>query len=852
VRKIAFALLAVMAAAAGCAGGGVGPATTGVEPSPHMILLKAAQFDTQCGGPVAPRGLNGASRWSETLIVQFAGPTTQEQRSALAGRCKILGYVPNHAYVVRVPAGRRGVVAATPGVSWIGEFRPAYKVDPSIGKRRFRDAVRQAETRRGTYRFVVTLFAGELAWAAARDILALGGDVLDVADQGTEAAILVRADRYVLGGIASLDAVAFIEEAGEPALRNDKTTWVIQSNIPDYTPVWDRGLHGEGQIVGVIDGPLYVAHNCFRDPDGNPIGPTHRKVVAYRGTTGSDAHGTHTSGTIAGDQSVFTGSTYRNGMAYRAKISFTNYYAVAPDNLYTYLVAAHNDGARCHTNSWGDDSTTQYTRWCRDIDEYSYEYEDGMVAFAVTNGSTLKTPENAKNVLAVGASYQAPDQENHYSGGTGPTADGRRKPEIYAPGRAIFSARSGSTDEWQSMSGTSMACPAVTGMGALVRQYYEYGWYPSGVETRSEGFAPSGALVRATLLNGTVDMTGVPLYPNDTEGWGRLLLDDALYFAGDTRELWVEDIRNAAGLDTGDTATYALVVDSGAEPFRATLVWTDPPAELYSAYTPINNLDLRVTSPTGAVYKGNWFDTSVGQSVVGGSFDPRNNVEQVLRRNPSPGVWTVEVVGADINEGLQGYALVVTGDLEPTLVAEAPPGFVTPLWNWIGFPLRPLHPDPADILGAGRVANNLFRYDPVGKNYQIYPDDFGAVELGRGYLLRTLTELPVSLEGTAAEDPFEIALPCAGFSLIGHPHLGAARIADISIRNNALGQVRTAAADWSAADPWVNWNLLYYDSHVHTVKLAALWGGDDDALRPWYGYFLWSYVDDLTLIVPRQ
>ena len=109
----------------------------------------------------------------------------------------------------------------------------------------------------------------------------------------------------------------------------------------------------------------------------------------------------------------------------------------------------------------------------------SRDREDDLVCFAVTNMSTLKTPENAKNVLAVGATNQAPNQETIGSGGRGPTADGRRKPEVFLPGIGIISAGT-STCNTNQLSGTSMACPAVTGCAALVREYYEHGFYPSG------------------------------------------------------------------------------------------------------------------------------------------------------------------------------------------------------------------------------------------------------------------------------------------------------------------------------------------------------------------------------------
>ena len=65
---------------------------------------------------------------------------------------------------------------------------------------------------------------------------------------------------------------------------------------------------------------------------------------------------------------------------------------------------------------------------------FSYNHEESLVLFAEPNTSTLRNPENAKNLVAVAASQDTPNQASHCSGGVGPTSDGRRKPEIYAPG----------------------------------------------------------------------------------------------------------------------------------------------------------------------------------------------------------------------------------------------------------------------------------------------------------------------------------------------------------------------------------------------------------------------------------
>ena len=71
------------------------------------------------------------------------------------------------------------------------------------------------------------------------------------------------------------------------------------------------------------------------------------------------------------------------------------------ESLYAALAAAHADGARVHSNSWGLDGTTEYNQLARDIDLFSHDFEDSLVVFATTNMELLQTPENAKNVLAV-------------------------------------------------------------------------------------------------------------------------------------------------------------------------------------------------------------------------------------------------------------------------------------------------------------------------------------------------------------------------------------------------------------------------------------------------------------------
>jgi hypothetical protein len=572
-------------------------------------------------------------------------------------------YYPENAYLIEALPSEISAIQSHPSVRWVGLYQPYFKLSPEIGKRSLSPSRRV----NGKYFLVVELFPGADTNSAVSAIEKLGGSVLRVFRNSRSTRLKIWFPSSLLANLAALQGVQWIEEEGERTIRNNVTRWVIQSNITNDTSIWDHGIHGEGQIIGHIDGLINNTSCYFAQPG---------KIVAIHNQSGSivdSTHGFYTAGIAVGDKETFLLADAFDGNAFAAKIAHTNLCDLDPDDcagdgkglglvtLEKALTNDHNDGARLHTNSWGDDGTTAYTVDCRDIDRFSHEHEDDLVIFAVAPPPFITTPENAKNVLAVGASHQAPNQENDCMTGAGPTDDGRRKPEIYAPGCDIIAANSSACGTDSLSGATSLAAPAIAAAAAMVRQYYREGWYPSGAKTAADGFTPSGALIKATLLNGTVDMTGVPGYPSDQEGWGRLLLDNALFFNGDAQKLIVVDVRNSSGFPTGSNAsdTYAFTIATG-QPLKVTLVWTDPASPVAAQGSLLNNLNLEVTLPNGN-FKGNFF--SGGQSAAGGNFDTKNNVEQVVVASPNAGNLTVKVHSAGIGNGPQGYALVITGDV---------------------------------------------------------------------------------------------------------------------------------------------------------------------------------------------
>ena len=632
------------------------------------LRLKVGTFDPRVEQPSLPERLKsrdtGDARY---MVIQLhAGSERTTRKSIGATGTELLQYLPDNAWVARVPSAARQRLATLSGVRWIGPIQPGWKLAPDFGRRgEIAGDSRSVRELSAT----IDLFPGEAAETARAALVALGLEIRALTRIGTAARLYARGSRDAFERAAHLETVAWIEDRGTARPRNDVATRLVQSGNTAETPLWDRGLHGEGEIVGHIDGAIELDSCYFRDPADNTPGPDHRKIVAYRDGGGfpGDEHGTHTAGSVAGDADPVGGGSTGRGLAWASRLSHTVLELIdgsgsAPSNLYDFLLAAHDDGARVHTNSWGDDSTTAYTTWSRDIDAFSWDHEESLVVFATTNLTTLRSPENAKNSIAVGATGNGGAADMHCSGGSGPTVDGRRKPDVLAPGCGISSAFSLVECGLASDGGTSFAAPAVAAAAALVRQYYREGWYPSGAPLPADERTPSGALIKATLLNGTIDLTGVVGYPTTTEGWGRLLLDDGLHFVGDPRGLVVlEDRRNVDGLATGERRTHLLEVTDPSETLAITLAFTEPPAALLASAATVNDLDLEVRSPDGTLYRGNVFDTLEGISVSGGVADPRNNLERFVLHDPTPGEWTIEVVGAAVNEARQGYALVAAG-----------------------------------------------------------------------------------------------------------------------------------------------------------------------------------------------
>lgn len=110
-----------------------------------------------------------------------------------------------------------------------------------------------------------------------------------------------------------------------------------------------------------------------------------------------------------------------------------------------------------------DDETTDYHAWMERDDQTQASFARPVPTHNLGSIST------GMETITVGSfDGHKPSFPISSFSSAGPTRDGRKKPEISAPGQFVIAAKSGSGTGTTKKSGTSMAAPAVTGLVALV------------------------------------------------------------------------------------------------------------------------------------------------------------------------------------------------------------------------------------------------------------------------------------------------------------------------------------------------------------------------------------------------
>ncbi len=251
----------------------------------------------------------------------------------------------------------------------------------------------------------------------------------------------------------------------------------------DLPEAWDIQKGMPNVIVAVVDGGVDTAH-----PDLRPnlwIGPGNRfgyNFVTNNSKLSPDDHGCHTAGTIAavnnnsigvsgiagGDGTPASGVRIMSCQVFAGGSSASSFASA-------YIFSADR-GAAISQNSWGYTVAGAYEQSVLDAIDYFIQYGGGtvlgggLVIFSAGNNNNYQRdyPGAYHRVISVAATNNM-DQRSWYSTygqWTDISAPGGETNSVNA--RGILSTISVANGSYAYMQGSSMACPHVSGVAALI------------------------------------------------------------------------------------------------------------------------------------------------------------------------------------------------------------------------------------------------------------------------------------------------------------------------------------------------------------------------------------------------
>lgn len=354
------------------------------------------------------------------------------------------------------------------------------------------DAERVAQVRDARDRFIAGLPPG--SWTELKEVGTLPYIAVSLDGDGFDA----TRNSGLVTTIAEDEELLLPTAGNEPAA--DSTVASIDSTATmGAVPAWAAGWKGAGSTVAIVDTgvqtnhpylmrgntPKTIAEACFAAPcsSGSTMSVTDAPRVGSgnpcSSAISSCTHGTHVAGIAAGGN----GSTIPSGVAPDADIIAINVFSeylsgttvkVGASNSsintaldWLYYNRARFPGLTAVNMSLG--GSTKYTAAC-DTFNTTKAYIDQLLTVGVSTviaagnsgwADGVASPGCISTAVTVGAVDGVPDQTTSYSN-DGPQLD------FMAPGTLITSSIVGS--QMGTMSGTSMATPAVTGALAALRQ----------------------------------------------------------------------------------------------------------------------------------------------------------------------------------------------------------------------------------------------------------------------------------------------------------------------------------------------------------------------------------------------
>lgn len=289
-----------------------------------------------------------------------------------------------------------------------------------------------------------------------------------------------------------------------------------------------EGINGTGVILGFIDTQFHRKGDSgpFSHPSLKHI-PQSNRLLGVRDFTRRDpsqdcpgvhSHGMSVASVAAGyDEGILIGPGH-GAMVYGASTECSLYERnIEEDNFVAGVEWLESEGVDVINISLGysrfDDGQKSYTPNEIDGDTglttiaLDLAAQRGVISVTSTGNSgpmkkTVSTPADADSVISVGATIGQTSDDVIFFSSRGPTADGRIKPDVVAPGFRIWNAEG-------TANGTSLSSPIVAGVVAQILQVNP----------------DLGPMDVWRLLTSTASKSSSP---NNDHGWGGINADAAI------------------------------------------------------------------------------------------------------------------------------------------------------------------------------------------------------------------------------------------------------------------------------------------------------------------------------------
>jgi serine protease AprX len=648
------------------------PAVVTLVDSPFRITLGGQTFDPRdrplyTTHNASTLATTGATWW----LVQFAGPTKRDWLHDLSSRSlQPVQYIHPFTYVVwgdaHAIAGLNN--AALAHVRAVSEFRPDYKFSPLTHDE---DTAQRRE--------LMALVANEHVPALQGRMGAVGAAIRAITAVNSLLSVIYLSATGIRGAeLAEFPEVYALQDIPrDSGLRGEAQNQLVAGQLNEggqartgYLRWLDgTGYDGSGVIVSVVDDTGFRRSHFDLVDQPSPCVALPGPLTSCT-TSGSSDHATHVAGAIAGTgaSGIVDAQGFLRGLGVAPGASLVSQDfrpllqsgngGMVPDGMRVIFTEAARSGAVISNHSWGpastprgyDIPTLQVDVATRDADPETSKPDPMLAVWAIMNGygdrgtgpcapSSLGSPDEAKNILAVGATYLLDGAGRQqasrfgdlaYVSGHGNACDGRRVPHLVAPGCSTDNptARSDNAHDGSAVfCGTSMAAPNVAGAAAVFVEKYR----------ATYGATPSPALIKAALTAVARNLAGhhnanpggnsfMGHRPDRFQGYGRLDLDAAVNPR--TRVIHVDQTHVFD--ETGEAWTLQIEADDPTQPIQLMLAWSDAPGHGLGGSTAawVNDLDLRA-HVNGETYLGNAVGDD-GWSLANGSADGANNLEGIF------------------------------------------------------------------------------------------------------------------------------------------------------------------------------------------------------------------------------